>query len=516
MIWGFPQALLAVFGAVPLILFLHSLKPKGTPVNSTTLFLWERVVKERPLGTRIGWLLRKNLLLILQILAASLLILALSDPSLVGIGSPAGDLVVVVDLSASMKARGSTYETRFDAARRELDSLIDSLGSRRRMMVIGAGMQPRLIAPFSSDKSRLKELARGLVATDGPGRVKDAILFAYAFLKRGTADRVILISDGAFAGAETVSSDAAHMQVIRVEGGRNNVGIVGFDVRRRVDRPSEYQIFLRLRNYAEKPAVVPLSLTAGEKIIEREAVSIGANGGATLIYPLTGKLSGVLSARIDVDDDFRTDNQAYLSFDQTAPLRTLYIGPGNPFLMSLSRFLPQVELTTTKSWDPKTHSPADYDLLIFDRVEVPVLAQGNVILIDTMAPNLPVRVNGTVRNPRITRTNEDHPITEGVSLDDLRIPAALRVTPSGNIATLAQSADTPLMLAIERGKLRLFFIGFDVTASDLPFRVEFTILFHNFFEWFRGENTFRKDRFHRFCHHSGALFGYLRERRLQL
>src|ERR1051325_4220068 len=196
MLWGFPSALLFVSGAIPLILFLHSLKPKGVSVRTTTLFLWERVVKERPLGTRLGWLFRKNLLLILQLLAASLLILAMADPSLIGVGAPAGDLVVVLDVSASMKARGKN-ETRFDAARRELNSLIDSLGSTQRMMLIGAGVQPRLLAPFSSDKQRLKQLAREAVASDGPGRVKEAVLFAYSFLKRGSADRVVLISDGA-------------------------------------------------------------------------------------------------------------------------------------------------------------------------------------------------------------------------------------------------------------------------------------------------------------------------------
>src|SRR5918994_4854817 len=103
MLWGVPYALLLAFGAVPLILFLHSLKPKGLKIGTTTLFLWERVLKERALATRLGWLFRKNLLLILQILAVSLLIAALGDPSLPHFGAPSGDRVAVVNLSAGMK-----------------------------------------------------------------------------------------------------------------------------------------------------------------------------------------------------------------------------------------------------------------------------------------------------------------------------------------------------------------------------------------------------------------------------
>ena len=89
------------------------------------------MLKERPLATRLGWLLRKNLLLILQLLAAIVLIAALADPSLTSFGAPAGDTVVVMDLTASMKAKGPGG-TRFDAARRELLSLVDGLPAERR------------------------------------------------------------------------------------------------------------------------------------------------------------------------------------------------------------------------------------------------------------------------------------------------------------------------------------------------------------------------------------------------
>src|SRR2546428_14058341 len=100
MLWGVPYALLLLFGAIPLIVFLHSLKPKGFKVRTTTLFLWERVLKERPLATRLGWLFRKNPLLILQILAACLLIGALADPSLLPFGAPSGGVVTVGDFNA--------------------------------------------------------------------------------------------------------------------------------------------------------------------------------------------------------------------------------------------------------------------------------------------------------------------------------------------------------------------------------------------------------------------------------
>ena len=113
------------------------------------MFLWERILSERPLGTRLGWLLRHNLLLLLQLLAAVALIVALADPALLHFGSSAGDLIVVIDLSASMKANGQSG-SRFERARREFDNLIEAMSGTQKMMVIGAGVQPRLLMPFTA------------------------------------------------------------------------------------------------------------------------------------------------------------------------------------------------------------------------------------------------------------------------------------------------------------------------------------------------------------------------------
>src|SRR3990172_1504787 len=100
MLWGAPYALLLAVGAIPLIFFLHSLKPRGVKINTTALFIWERVLKERPLATRLGWLLRKKFLLLSQLAAAAILIAALAAPSLMYFGASGRDTVVVVDLSA--------------------------------------------------------------------------------------------------------------------------------------------------------------------------------------------------------------------------------------------------------------------------------------------------------------------------------------------------------------------------------------------------------------------------------
>ena len=308
-----PFALLIALGAVPLILFLHTLRPRGQKITTTALFIWERVFRERPLATRLGWLLRKNLLLILQLAAAVALIAALADPSLLHFGAPAGDTVVVIDLTASMKAKGAGG-TRFDAARRELLSLVEGLRGEQRMMVIGAGSETRLIVPFTADKNRLREAARNLTPTDASGNVRDAILSAHAFLKKGSRDRVVVVSDGAFDGADEFSRESESSRFIRIPGGTENVGIVGLSLRRRADGSERYEVTgagAQLRRRALRAS--PLTLALGETVLAREDITLEAGGRHVLVHPFNGNPAGTLTAQLAIEDDFPTDDRAALT-----------------------------------------------------------------------------------------------------------------------------------------------------------------------------------------------------------
>ncbi|HYC47915.1 MAG TPA: VWA domain-containing protein [Burkholderiales bacterium] len=498
MSWGVPIALLLVLGAVPLILFLHSLRPRGSKFSTTALFIWERVLKERPLASRMGWLLRKNLLLILQLLAATALIAALADPMLLHFGDPAGDTVVVMDLTASMKAKAA-QGTRFDAARRQFLSLVDGLPSDARMMLIGAGAQTRVIVPFTADKTRLREAGRKLAPTDAAGDVRSAVLFAHAFLKKGSHDRVVVVSDGAFTGAEEFSRESASLRLIETAGGTQNIGIVGLDLRRHADGSQRYEVMAQVVNFGAQPARAVVTLALGQTVLAREDLAFEAGGRRVLVYPYEGAPAGTLTAQLDVDDDFVTDNRATLTISAAAPLELLYVGPGNPALSNLLRFFPNVQLTAVTSWEAEaarreTDPGKTYDAMIFDRVAPPALSEGNVIFINTVPPNLPIAVQGEVRAPRISAPLAKHAVTAGLSLGDLHVQESLRVAAGGDSLVLARAAETPLLVAIERAKLKSLYIGFDVMASDLPFRVAFPVLFHNVFEWFQpGRREFPAD-----------------------
>jgi hypothetical protein len=149
---------------------------------------------------------------------------------------------------------------------------------------------------------------------------------------------------------------------------------------------------------------------------------------------------------------------------------------------------PHVQVTSAPRWTPElSQEKHPYDVVIFDRVAAPALTGGNFILIDAVAPNLPLELKGKIQNPRIVFPSATHPLMTDLALGDLTIHEASRVLVKGEGTVLARAAESPLLYALDKGNLRLLFIGFDLMASDLPLRVAFPILFHNALEWFQPQ-----------------------------
>ena len=488
MVWGFPYYFLLLAGVIPLIVLLHSLRPKGMKIRTTALFLLERVLKERPLGSRFGWLFRKNLLLLLQILIASCLVAALADPFVRSWGAAGGDKIVVFDLSASMKA-GDRSGRRFEKGQRELLSLIDQLSSDERMMIIGAGPTTRILCALTEEKRRLREAARSLRATDAPAAVKDAILLAHSFLRKDSQDQVVVVSDGAFSGAEELPWGSPQLRLVAVEGGKDNVGIVAFEARRLAPTANRFEIFLGVNNFTEREVKAALSVMLDDKTWIKRELSIPARERTSIVYPYEGSLARRASAFLDISDDLATDNHAYLALAEFPKTKLLYAGKGSPFLDHLFNALPQLEVTAVAELPPDFLAAQvhEYDLVILDGIAAPAIAEGNFILIHTTAESLPVKAKGEVTRPRAAPWRAGHPLTAGLRLDGLYVKEALSLFPVGGATTILGSDEKPLIVAVENKKLKALVIGFDLAESDFPYKIAFPVLFSNALQWFQPQ-----------------------------
>ena len=190
--WAAPWAF-AFLALVPLVLLLHSLRLRRREVRISAVYLWEELLRERRSTFGMSRLLR-SLLLLLQILGIAALTLGLADPFARLPSTKEGDIVLVLDASASMRSL-SKGEERFAQARELALDLVQRLHPNSEMAIIYANSHPTLRVPFTADRTLLKQALDGLSPTDEPGNLAKAVQLGRSLLGGERTGEVLVLSD---------------------------------------------------------------------------------------------------------------------------------------------------------------------------------------------------------------------------------------------------------------------------------------------------------------------------------
>ncbi|NDJ54222.1 MAG: VWA domain-containing protein [Chloroflexi bacterium] len=137
-------ALAALAGPI-ILLYMLRLRRREVEVSST--LLWQRLMQDREANA--PWQkLRRNLLLILQLLLLAFLVISLARPFFRVPSVAAGSVALLIDASASMQSADMPGDsTRFQAAQEEARTLISQLASDEVMTIIAAGASPQVLSP---------------------------------------------------------------------------------------------------------------------------------------------------------------------------------------------------------------------------------------------------------------------------------------------------------------------------------------------------------------------------------
>ena len=136
----------------PLIIMLYFLKLRRQPVEVPSTYLWRRTIEDLHVNS-IWQRLRKNLLLLLQLLAVAAMMLALLRPGIRGSDTLGDRRILLIDNSCSMQA-ADVPSSRLERAKRQALDLIDGLESNDVAMVIAFSNRADVRQGFTSDKKR--------------------------------------------------------------------------------------------------------------------------------------------------------------------------------------------------------------------------------------------------------------------------------------------------------------------------------------------------------------------------
>ncbi len=286
--------------AVPALVILYFLKLRRRDVEISTTLLWKKTIQDIQANAPFQRL-RKNILLLLQLIVLAGVLLALAQPEYHGGEARGQQRVILIDRSASMAAadgeEGKPGErTRLAKAKEAALKLVESLrepsvfgtGPVDEAMVIAFDTTAEVRQQFTSDKTALRSAIESIEGSDAPSSLAEAMSLARAHLPDKTQTDVVvdpetgetttstitlegvkaggatvhLFSDGRLPDAEEAVTGAEDV-VTFVQVGRTdapNLAISAMRAERAFDNPTAVSLYVGLQNTGHAPREVDLEL----------------------------------------------------------------------------------------------------------------------------------------------------------------------------------------------------------------------------------------------------------------
>ncbi|MGQ0551039.1 MAG: vWA domain-containing protein [Armatimonadota bacterium] len=455
--------------AIPLVVILYMLRARREPRVVPSVLLWERAARD--LVARLPMRrLERSLLLLLQILAIALIALALARPLLALRGLVGDAVVFVVDMSASMQAT-DVAPTRLAAAQQEAINLLGQLGPRQPAALVAAGLRPRLVAEFSTDRRALAGAVRALAASDAAAALDEAVALAAGLRAEGRPAVVHVFAD------QPPHDPAVRWHRIGV--GAPNAGITVARTRR--DARGHTLLMVRVEAFGGPRTSRAVIVNLEGREVARREISVAPGRPQTVLFDL-GDRSGIATVALLGRDALPADDRAAAPIGHAGLPRVLVTGEPNPVLDAVLAAVPTAGVTRSAAVSPEQWGRSW--LVVLDRVNIQTLPPGAYLLIGTLAANLPMQIEGSAPEQTIRTVTATHPVTRLVDLRGVRVAGALALRPQAG-RVLAEG-DVPLIWVYEGRGLRAVVLPFDLMQSDLAVHPAFPVLIANTIAWLAG------------------------------
>lgn len=502
----------AAFGLaalLPVIVAMYLLKLRRSEQVVSSVYLWRRMVRD--VEANAPWQrLRRNLLLLLQLLFLAALILALARPFTWREGAGGQAAILILDVSASMAAT-DLAPNRLEAAKEQAIRLLDGLPEGARLTLITAGQGAQVLVASSQDLRQVRQTLDGLRISTGEGDLSSALQLASAIAARQPETEVIVLSDGRARLPERMAlKGRVRYLPIGVHGENLAISLLSLEPGSGAGNPSA---FVQVTNYGESMAGTRLELYADGALFNAYDLELPPGGQrAVLVEDLPPETAAVEARLVGQSclqpppgqscaaDALPLDDRAWAVQRSLHPAAVTLVTEGNRFLETGLALLPNLEVTTLTPQDYAS-SPAGEaaSLTIFDAWSPgsESLPASSLLFIAPPASTPLFSVAGALANPIPRPVDPADPLLAHVSLSGVNVLDAARIplpgwarpviagdAPAGEASG---EASAPLLFVGETGGQRTAVLAFDLRRSDLPLQVAFPLLLTNLTGWLLPE-----------------------------
>jgi Ca-activated chloride channel homolog len=466
-------------GAAIVLLYLLKLRRREQTVSS--VILWQDAVADIQANAPFQKL-KKNLLLLLQLVILLMLVAATGRPFVRVRGVSENKIVVILDASASMRATDIS-PSRFEAAKARAKEIVSRMGHGDTMLLISASAKARVTAPFTADKRLLASAISNLKPVGTPCNMHQAMALALSLVRGRSAvpARIVVISDGGFGPMTDLPAGSAKVEFVSIGKRCDNVAITGLASRKTLS--GDQQLFIGLRNFSTRERKSNLEIYLGDQLLDIRELSLTPGETKQEILKETTRFSGRITAKLDISDDLAADNTGTVYLSKSRRISILLVSKGNIFLQNALNLDPRTQLTRAQAV-PSDFSEGKYDMVVFDRVAPPAsLPLGGYLLLDTDAAEGPARTDEPVSRPTIVDFDRMHPAVAYVDFGGVRILQAHYLRPTPWASAIIEGTGGPLGVAGSKNGRRFVQLSWNLLDSDFPLRVAFPVFIANCLDW---------------------------------
>jgi hypothetical protein len=413
-------AAVVLFCVPPIIILLYVLRLKRKPIVVSSTYLWKKSIEDLHVNRLMQWL-RRNILMLLQLLAAMVMIYAVLGPRMYGKLGGGRHYIIIIDHSASMSAL-DVDPNRLAWAKQEALKEIDAATDSDSGMVIAFHSTAEIRQSYTTNRAALRKAVEGIEPSQSPTRIDEALSLAASLANpskstenesvapanpepgkartyvatEGIQADVHLYSDGKFPPATDFALENLNL-TFHTPPGKNdngngdNLGLIRLDAERDPDDPSKVIARGAVRNYRGSPQAVSVRLdvlAGGDRLTGSYAKKdtlpprLDQSGYGTefefTVPDLPDNADIVFRMTIEnAKDALPLDDTAWVVLGIVRKANVLVITPGNFLLRhffdapstrklcEVSYLAPDV-LTDAKQYLTPARD-GKYDLVIFDR-----------------------------------------------------------------------------------------------------------------------------------------------------
>lgn len=464
--------------AVPIIIILYLLKPKGVDQLISSNLLWKKLLKNEQSKTFFEKFVH-NILMYLQILIVALLVISLMAPFIRTQSQGGGRKLLLIDTSGSMQHVGEPGKSRLEEAVEQACDYIRAVENTSFSVVTVDAGGVELLAVDSTDKSGLIHLLQNLECSDGAGALAGAqsILDSLAGEEEEDGADLLIFTDGngaaEFASLHSVGNKELHV-----------VGEVSSNVANEYtvfskQEDGTFDVMVSLRNYSAQSAACDVALyDEAEKLIALQRLELGAGDSSICLFEqvdwqgevFTSKISGITFAG-GAKDSLEADNTSQTVKNRGNLIEGLLVGDGNTFLEKAYQAVTGTGISKAPT-DEAANADA-YNVVIYDAGEVPLLGTANCLLFGDAGKETSEKLENVV----LDMTDCD--LTAGLSGFNIGVNTAYCFAlPEGAESFLEYNGKCVGYYGEVNGHKEVV-VGFDIRESDFPLRAEFPVFLAN-------------------------------------